>query len=211
MKPSLHFSSTLIVLVFKFKFLHYAPHQKRQICVCFSVFQTSLHMKITLTLRNMNGRLIAVFSLSPFRVWSVTPSQPLPLSVSRPRFDSVESFFFFCPRLPPPPPPPPPLSLFQLDFKSWHAFNPYQTPFFPSFALLFSPSFFCPPLISSSPFPMPSFLFSQSFSSYFLFFFPFLLLFFLSLLPFFPHLTSSSFSPPVSFSLFLFLFFLSRP
>ena len=59
-----------------------------------------------------------------------------------------------------------PSSLFQLDFKSWHGFNPYQIPifflslfsflpfFFPSFALLV----FCPPLISSPHSPcLPSF------------------------------------------------------
>ena len=37
MKSSLHIG-TLTVPVFKFKFLHYAPHQKRQKCVCYGVF-----------------------------------------------------------------------------------------------------------------------------------------------------------------------------
>ena len=118
--------------------------------------------------------------------------------------------------------------LFQLVFKSWHGFNPYQISIFFPITLFFSffPSCFCPPLISSSPFPLPSFLHSCSYSlsipflsfssSCFLFFFTFLLLF----SPFccfsfslyslsFNLLISSSFSPPLSFSLFL--FFLSRP
>ena len=38
MKSSLYISSTLIVHVFKFKFLHYALLQKRQINVCYDVF-----------------------------------------------------------------------------------------------------------------------------------------------------------------------------
>ena len=37
-KKALLISSTLTVPVFKFKFLHNAPHQKRQICVCYVVF-----------------------------------------------------------------------------------------------------------------------------------------------------------------------------
>ena len=76
------------------------------------------------------------------------------------------------------------------------------------------PSFFCPPLISSSPFPLSSFLFSFSYS----FPIPFLSFssLFLSLVCcfsfslsslFFIHLISSSFSHPLSFSLFLLCFF----
>ena len=53
MKMSLHISSILTVPVFKFKFLHYASHQKRQICVCYGVFFTH---KNKLNLRNINGR-----------------------------------------------------------------------------------------------------------------------------------------------------------
>ena len=99
-------------------------------------------------------------------------------------------FLFFCPSPFFPPP------LFQLDFKSWHGFNPYQIPifFYHSFCFLpfFFPSFalFTPPFLSSSIVFLPfSLLFSFSYSfpipfssSWFLFFFPFLLLFFLSFL-----------------------------
>ena len=116
------------------------------------------------------------------------------------------------------------LSLFQLDFKSWHGFNPYQIPIFflPItlflFPLLHFCFLFCPPLISYSPFPLPSFIFffllffSHSFCFFFFFlfpfffFFPFLLHFFPSFLPFIV-LISSSFPPPLSFSLFLFFSF----
>ena len=90
-------------------------------------------------------------------------------------------------------------------------FFPY---FFPSLHFLFSsPFFFCPPLISSSPFPLPSFflLFFPipflSFSSS-CYLFSYLSAAFLSLFPpFFIVLISSSFSPPLSFSLFCFLLF----
>ena len=44
-------ASPSTVPVFKFKFLYYGSHQKRQICVYYGVFQTSLHMKRKLTLR----------------------------------------------------------------------------------------------------------------------------------------------------------------
>ena len=94
----------------------------------------------------------------------------------------VESLFFvvpplfFCPSSPPPPPP----SLFQLDFKSWHGFNPQFFSitlflFFPSFPLLhFFPSFF----LSSSNVFLP---FSPAFLPFFLFpiLFPFLFFLFL--------------------------------
>ena len=103
----------------------------------------------------------------------------------------------------------PPLSL-----SPWHGFNPYQNPiFFPITPFLFFPSFF------------PSFAFSSSFSPaflpfFFILFFPFLFFFFF-LFPFsspfccfsfslsslsFIHLISSSFPPPLSFSLFFFVF-----
>ena len=38
MKSNLHVSSTLTVPVFKFKFLHYASHQKSQVCVLYGIF-----------------------------------------------------------------------------------------------------------------------------------------------------------------------------
>ena len=95
---------------------------------------------------------------------------------------------------------PPHPSLFQLDFKSWHGFNPYQIPilFYHSFSFLpFFFSLFCtfpPSFLSSSnvflPFS-PAFLpfffllfFSHSYSFFFYFLFPFflVLLFFLSFL-----------------------------
>ena len=104
-----------------------------------------------------------------------------------PGFDSVESFFFFCPS-----------SFFSLPLLA------LDLHFF------FSPPFFCPPLISSSPFPLPSFLFSFYYSfpirflSFLLLVSPFLLLFFLSFLPlfYFPHFFLLFLS-----SLFLILFF----
>ena len=119
---------------------------------------------------------------------------------------------FFSPSFPP------------LSLSPWHGFNPYQNQiFFPITPFLFFPSFF------------PSFALSSSFSPaflpfFFLLFFPFLFFFFL--FPFsspfccfsfslsslsFIHLISSSFSPPLSFSLFFLLsfsplkFFLSSP
>ena len=46
--------------IFKFKFLYYAPHQETNMCV----FQTSLHMKRKLTLRNMNGGLYCCYRKS---------------------------------------------------------------------------------------------------------------------------------------------------
>ena len=67
MKASLHISSTLTLPVFKFKFLHFAPHQKRQVCVCYGVFQTSLHMNIKFTLRNMIGSLHCCYQKSPYQ------------------------------------------------------------------------------------------------------------------------------------------------
>ena len=85
-------------------------------------------------------------------------------------------------------------SLFQLDYKSWHGFNPYQIPSFLSLvfftSLLFS--LFCtffqclPPLFPclSSFFLSPillAFLFFLFLLLLVPFFFPFLLLFFLSL------------------------------
>ena len=95
-------------------------------------------------------------------------------------------FLFFFPFFSP--------SLFQLEFKSWHGFDPYQIPiFFPITLFLFFPSFFpsfFPLLFLSSsnvflPFS-PAFLhllflifFSHSFSFFFffLFLFPFFFLF----------------------------------
>ena len=62
-----HETVSSTVSVFKFKFLHYAPHQKRQICVYYGVFH-SLHMKIKLTLRNMNGRLYCCYQKSPYQL-----------------------------------------------------------------------------------------------------------------------------------------------
>ena len=132
------------------------------------------------------------------------------LSVSGPRFDSGNFFFpssFFF------------RSLFQLEFKSWYGFNPYQIPIsflkllsflpfsFPSFTLLFFLLF-----LSSSNFFLPFspafLLFSFSYSFLFLFFlFLLLVSFFLSLSaaflslfpPFFILLISSSFPPLLSF------------
>ena len=44
-------------------------HIKRDkyVCVFYGVLQTSLHMKIKLTLRNMNGRLHCCYQKSPYR------------------------------------------------------------------------------------------------------------------------------------------------
>ena len=99
----------------------------------------------------------------------------------------------------------------QFFFLSLSFFSPLH------FSLLFFSSFFCPPLISSSPFPLPSFLFSFSYS--FPIHFLFLVSFFLLLVSFFLSLSAAflslfslyfilliaySFSPPLSFSLFLF-------
>ena len=56
------------VPVFKFKFLYYVPHQKRQTCVYYGVFQTSLHMKRKLTLRNINGHLYCCYHKSPYHI-----------------------------------------------------------------------------------------------------------------------------------------------
>ena len=112
----------------------------------------------------------------------------IPLSVSGPMFDSVESFFS------------PPLnfspSFFQLDFKSWHGVNPWQIQilfpitlflFFPYFALLFSPpifSFSSSCLLFSSPFCCFSFsLSSLFFSPDFFLLFPFSLFCFFSFSP----------------------------
>ena len=107
-------------------------------------------------------------------------------------------------------------SLFQLKFKSWHGFNPYQIPifflslfFFSSF--LFSLSFFVllkrlPPLSSC----LPSF-FLAPILSLFRFFFPLCFSFSISSSSFI-LLISSSLSPPLSFCFcffFLALKFLS--
>ena len=59
-------ASTSTVPVFKFKFfsLHYAPLQKRQLCVYYGMFQ----MKINLTPRNMNGRIYCCYQKSPYQL-----------------------------------------------------------------------------------------------------------------------------------------------
>ena len=150
----------------------------------------------------------------PFAIVSVT--MPIPLSVSGPRFDSVESFFL-CNLLIPPP----------LSFS--YTLSPWVQSLadhFPSITFSFLPFFspylhffphFCPHFFLSSP---PAFLlffflllFSHSFyfffSSCFLFFFPFLLLFFLSfLLLFFLLISFSSIFLIVFFSFTPFSFFL---
>ena len=61
-------ASPSTVPVVKFKFLYYAPHQKRQICVYYGVFQTTLHMKRKITLRNMNGHLYCCYQKSPYQL-----------------------------------------------------------------------------------------------------------------------------------------------
>ena len=126
---------------------------------------------------------------------------PISISVSGPRFDSVESYLCFSSSFFPPP-----------FLKSWHGFSPWTSPLFPYHSLFpffspllhffFSPpfsSFFCPPIIiSSSPFSPVSFLFLSPillpfFSSSSFFFF----LFFFLFVSFFP----------LSFFSFLLLFF----
>ena len=112
-------------------------------------------------------------------------------SVSGPRFDSVESFFclFFCPSslfFP---------SLFQLDFTSWHGFNPYQIPIFFYHSFSFLPFFFLPFALFSLPF--------LSSSNVFLPFFPAFLPFFFLL--FFSHSCFLFSSPFCCFSFSLFL------
>ena len=56
-------ASPSTVPVFKFKFLYYAPHM-----YYYSVFQTSLHIKRKLTLKNMNGRLYCCYQNSPYQL-----------------------------------------------------------------------------------------------------------------------------------------------
>ena len=110
-----------------------------------------------------------------------------------PRFDSVESSFFF-------------LSLFffpslslSARLKSWQGSILTRSLFLYHFSTLFSffctfpPSFFCPPLMSSSPFS-PAFPFfflspilSHSFSFLFFFLFPFFLPLSAAFLSLFPH------------------------
>ena len=62
-------ASTSTVPVFKFKFLHYAPHQKRQLCVYYGVFQMKINLTLrNITLRNMNGRLYCCYQKSPYQL-----------------------------------------------------------------------------------------------------------------------------------------------
>ena len=158
-----------------------------------------------------------MFSPGPYRVivhypFAIVSIELLPLSVSGPKFDSVESLFFssfFSPLFFS-------ASLFLLDIKNPGMGSNQSLPYPNFFSYhIFPPLlhlFFCLPLISSSRFPLPSFLypfFSYSFlsfsSSCFLFIFPFLLLFPSLFSLYFILLISSSFSPPLSFSFFSFL------